>query len=547
MSYCVNPACTQPKNPKNAATCQSCGHDLKLHGRYQILGILGKGGFGATFAATDLFLPGRPICVVKQLRPTTDDPDVFKMAKELFEREAETLGRVGDHPQVPRLLDYFESNQQFYLVQEYVKGHNLHQEVRKNGPFSEAGVQQFLSEIMPILEYIHSKKVIHRDIKPANLIRRQTDCKLVLIDFGAVKNEVNTVVTSNTASQTALTNFAVGTAGFAPPEQMAMRPIYASDIFSIGVTCVFLLTGKTPKDIGTDPHTGELDWMKYVSVGKPFARVLQTMMELSIKQRYKTAREVLDALDLAPYDEGMRQNMISTGFLAPPPSSEPKTNTLRSNQSKRPERTAPPTITTKFSPPPSIVTRLKEKDNSSNPGTPLPKAPKEQPGYNWAPSRKIIGAKRGGEASQLQKIAKYTAKALMVAYERGNRDFAQQDLMDLQLPKVILAEINCYQSKLTRINLQGSDLSRGDFGRASLESANLKKANLYSAYLGYADLENADLRGADLTEANLRYANLRGANFCGANLTSANVTEDQIALAKVNWMTVMPSGKRGFW
>ncbi|MFM1841742.1 MAG: Serine/threonine kinase, partial [Cyanobacteriota bacterium] len=185
MSFCVNPSCPHPKNPNNVQICQGCGGSLRLNGRYQTLGLLGKGGFGATFAAADVGLPGTPICVVKQLRPQTDDPNVFRMAKELFEREAQTLGRVGNHPQVPRLLDYFEDAQQFYLVQEYVKGHNLHQEIKKNGTFTEGSVKQFLTELLPILDYIHSQKVIHRDIKPANLIRRQTDQKLVLIDFGA--------------------------------------------------------------------------------------------------------------------------------------------------------------------------------------------------------------------------------------------------------------------------------------------------------------------------------------------------------------------------
>jgi serine/threonine-protein kinase len=116
---------------------------------------------------------------------------ILPMARELFEREARTLGKIGNHPQVPRLLDYFEDNHQFYLVQEYISGSTLQQEVKRSGPLSEAGVKQFLSEILPLLQYIHSQQVIHRDIKPANLIRREQDRKLVLIDFGAVKNQVN--------------------------------------------------------------------------------------------------------------------------------------------------------------------------------------------------------------------------------------------------------------------------------------------------------------------------------------------------------------------
>lgn len=91
------------------------------------------------------------------------------MARELFARKAETLGKIGNHPQLPRLLDYFEQSQQFYFIQEYVSGNNLQQEVKQNGPFTEAGIRQFLSEILPMLEYLHSHQVIHRDIKPANI------------------------------------------------------------------------------------------------------------------------------------------------------------------------------------------------------------------------------------------------------------------------------------------------------------------------------------------------------------------------------------------
>ena len=158
MSYCLNPECPKPKNPTNAQVCRACGSKLLLRDRYRVLNSLGQGGFGATFLASDLSLPGRPSCVIKQLRLSSSVPHVYQMAKELFEREAQTLGRVGNHPQVPRLLDYFEANKQFYLVQEYVSGKNLQQEVKENGPLSEAGVKQFLSEILPLLKYIHCQK-----------------------------------------------------------------------------------------------------------------------------------------------------------------------------------------------------------------------------------------------------------------------------------------------------------------------------------------------------------------------------------------------------
>ena len=215
MSYCLNPKCSHPENLAKHERCHFCGSQLLLRDRYRVSKALAQGGFGATFLAQDEGLPGEPSCVIKQLRLSTTAPEVLKMARELFAREAKTLGKIGNHPQVPRLLDYFENSQQFYLVQEYVSGLTLQQEVKESGPFSEAGVKQFLSEILPILQYIHEQQVIHRDIKPANIIRRSQDRKLVLIDFGAVKDQVSQ--TTSVSEQTALTSFAVGTPGFAPP------------------------------------------------------------------------------------------------------------------------------------------------------------------------------------------------------------------------------------------------------------------------------------------------------------------------------------------
>lgn len=526
MSYCVNPSCSQPKNAPTASICENCGSKLLLHERYQILGILGKGGFGATFASSDLCLPGKPLCVVKQLRPSTNDPNIFRMAKELFEREAETLGKVGIHPQVPRLLDYFEDNQQFYLVQEYVKGHNLHQEVKKRGPFSEAGVKQFLSELLPILQYIHEQKVIHRDIKPANLIRRQTDRKLVLIDFGAVKNQVNTVI-ANTNSQTAFTNFAVGTQGFAPPEQMAMRPVYASDIYAVGVTCLYLLTARSPKDMEVDATTGELLWEKLVKVSPQFAQVVKTMLEVSVRHRYKSAQEVMDALDMTAYSDSLAQSLI-TAPIATTPKSGQDSGHIGEAQ---------------------INTTLNSKFRAKNPAPVSDDLPKGQMAFQMAntPISSRSKARSTTDITLLKKKPRLDEKAILDGYNNGRRNFAQEELPHLNLSKAKLLGANFYQSKLTGTNLQGADLSNADLGRANLSQAILKSTNLNNAYLGYADLERADLRGANLTGAHLRYANLKGANLCGANLCDAQVTQEQIALAKTNWLTVMPSGRRGFW
>jgi serine/threonine protein kinase, bacterial len=538
MSYCVNPSCPQPKNQKNAEVCQACGSKLNLRDRYQVLGILGKGGFGATFAAIDLMLPGKPWCVVKQLRPSTDDPALFKMAKELFEREAETLGRIGNHPQVPRLLDYFEERQQFYLVQEYVKGHNLHQEIKKNGPFSEAGVRQFLSEILPILQYIHTQRVIHRDLKPANLIRREEDRQLVLIDFGAVTNQVNSIASSS-STQTAFTAFAVGTAGFAPPEQMAMRPVFASDIYAVGVTCLYLLTAKSPKDLGSDPQTGEITWERWVTVSDSFAKVLKTMLEVSVRHRYKTANEVLGALELVPYTESLAQSMITSAsdkgggnstFMVTSPAT--KIGTGERGDRTRLDRTSRQTTPSQTPPPGSNLAGSMNNQAPSNPGV-------DKNRWTAPPAKQQAAVKKP--------TPKLDANAILESYKNGRKDFAQQDLGNLNLSKANLPGVIFHQSKLMQANFQKANLANADFGHANLAGADFRNSNMSRVYLSYADLEGADLRGADLSFAHLTYANLKGANLCGANLTNAKVTEEQLVYAKTNRSTIMPTGRKGFW
>jgi serine/threonine-protein kinase len=541
MSYCVNPACPQPKNPKNAEFCQACGSKLLLRDRYQVLGILGKGGFGATFAVVDLSLPGKPWCVAKQLRPSTDDPALFKMAKELFEREAETLGRIGNHPQVPRLLDYFEDNQQFYLVQEYVKGHNLHQEVKKNGPFSEAGVRQFLSEVLPILQYIHSQRVIHRDLKPANLIRREEDRQLVLIDFGAVTTEVNTSASSS--AQTAFTAFAVGTAGFAPPEQMAMRPVFASDVYAVGVTCLYLLTGKSPKDLGTDPNTGEITWEKWVKIGESFAKVLKTMLEVSVRHRYKTANEVLQALELVPYSESLAQSMITSPSL----DKGVGNSSLLATSPISPSPTSPSPIS-KIGMGDRLDRTSRQSTNLSRgaAGANLSGALNYQMPQSYNAEKNRLGT-LGKSPTGKKSAPKLDANAIIEGYKNGRKDFAQQELNNLNLSRACLPGAIFHQSRLNQANFQKANLTGADFGHANLTLVDFRNANLSRAYLSYANLEGADLRGADLSFAHLTYANLKGANLCGANLTSAKVTEEQLVYAKTNRSTIMPTGRKGFW
>lgn len=295
MSYCLNPSCLQPENPKHVGVCQTCNSKLLLCDRYRALRVLGQGRFGITFLAQDESLPTKPTCAIKQFRPTITQSHNTEMARELFQREAQALGRLAHHPQVPQLLDYFQDAQQLYMVQEYIQGWTLHQEIEQLGPRPQAGVKEFLSEILPLLEFIHNRQIIHRDIKPANIMRDERDGKLVLIDFGAVK--ICQDDPDNSTDDSTWTDISVGTKGFAPPEQIERRPIYASDIYALGVTCIYLLTGKSPKKFPYSRSTCEMVWQEHVQVSDHFAKVLNKMLEAAVRYRYQSAREVLNEID----------------------------------------------------------------------------------------------------------------------------------------------------------------------------------------------------------------------------------------------------------
>lgn len=296
MSLCLNFNCVSPRNQDDDLRCHHCASPLVLHDRYRATRILGQGGFGTTFLAQDEGLPGNPLCVIKQMRPPSTSPAVKAKSRELFEREAKTLGKLGNNPQITRLLDFFESGDGFYLVQEYVDGQTLQAELHQQGPFPEAATREVLTDVLRILAYLHEQKVIHRDIKPANIIRRAFDQRLVLIDFGIVKDQVGQTAMLEAVGEGANTQFAIGTLGFAPPEQLAKRPVYASDIYSLGATCLFLLSGIPPTDYAYDPITGELEWPDSLQVSAGFKDILKKMVAESVRDRFTTVAAVQTAL-----------------------------------------------------------------------------------------------------------------------------------------------------------------------------------------------------------------------------------------------------------
>jgi serine/threonine protein kinase len=261
-----------------------------LGGRYEIIRHLGGGGFGQTYLAQDRQLPGQPFCVVKQLKPQATDSFTLETSRRLFDREAEVLYHLGNHSQIPRLLAHFEENQEFYLVQEYIEGHSLSQELRPQSRWTEQEVIDFLQDILNILNFVHQQNVIHRDIKPANLIRRNQDHKLVLIDFGAVKQIQSQVV--NAHGETRLT-VAVGTPGYMPNEQANGKPRFCSDIYAVGMIAIQALTGLSPHQFPEDPRTGEILWQEQVEISQSFAKILDKIICYDFRQRYQSAQEVL--------------------------------------------------------------------------------------------------------------------------------------------------------------------------------------------------------------------------------------------------------------
>jgi serine/threonine-protein kinase len=266
-----------------------------LNHRYQVIQTLGSGGFGETFLAEDTQMPSRRRCVIKQLKPIQDNPQVYQLVQQRFQREAAILEALGDgSDQIPRLYAYFSENGQFYLVQEYIQGQTLTAKLQQQGLMSESTVKEILTNILPVLDYVHSKGIVHRDIKPDNILIRYADRKPILIDFGAVKETIGTVVTPSGNSTRSIV---IGTPGFMPSEQTVGRPMFASDIYSLGLTAIYLLTGKMPQELATDPATGTLLWRQHaLSVTPSFAAVLDKAIQFSAGDRFASAREMLQAL-----------------------------------------------------------------------------------------------------------------------------------------------------------------------------------------------------------------------------------------------------------
>lgn len=274
--------------------------DTLLNQRYKVTEPLGSGGFGKTYLASDTQRPGDPQCVVKHLQPARQGREFLDIARRLFKTEGEILELLGKSDRIPQLLAYFEENQQFYLVQQFIPGHSLSEEIKSGKRLSEAQVIDLLQDVLQVLVFVHNHHVIHRDIKPANLIRRQQDNRLVLIDFGAVKQIQSQQIEENQS-------IAIGTAGYAPPEQLLGHPRLNSDIYALGMIGIEALTGIAARQFQRNPygelvfksdlHPDAVIWYKLGNISEKLANVLNKMVAYDFIQRYQSASEVLQSLD----------------------------------------------------------------------------------------------------------------------------------------------------------------------------------------------------------------------------------------------------------
>lgn len=294
MSYCVNPQCQSPENPAGSELCSSCGDRLLLRGRYRAIKPLGQGGMGRTFLGIDEDRLNA-ICAIKQFLPQFQGRGAIQKATELFEREAVQLFELGEkHPQIPTLYAYFEQDRRLYLVEQAVEGQNLLQELHQEGAFGEQKIRELLLDLLPVLQFIHSRHVIHRDIKPENILRSQKDGQLVLVDFGIAKQGTETAL--------AQPGTTAGTQGYAPLEQIRGGLAYpASDLYSLGVTCIHLLSGTIP-DALYNSLEGRWIWREQLakrggSISPDLGNILDKMLVEMVADRYQSAAVVLQDLN----------------------------------------------------------------------------------------------------------------------------------------------------------------------------------------------------------------------------------------------------------
>ncbi|MBE9007629.1 serine/threonine protein kinase [Fortiea sp. LEGE XX443] len=309
MVCCLNPDCPEPLNSDENQYCQSCNTPLVrlLRGHYRVIKVLSdEGGFGRTYLAEDIDKLNE-WCVVKQFAPKVQEASAIKKAIALFQEEAQRLQELGEHAQIPALLAYFEQDNYLFLVQQFIDGENLIHELRQGVTYNETQVIRVLLDLLPVLKFIHERGVIHRDIKPQNIIRRRSDGRLVLIDFGASKQLTATVHTKLGTT--------IGSHGYTPIEQMEDGQAYpGSDLYSLGATCFYLLTGIAPSKLWMQQgYSWVKSWRQYVPkiIGSKLGKVMDKLLITDIQQRYQSANQVIRELKKQPLPSSVPPTLLT--------------------------------------------------------------------------------------------------------------------------------------------------------------------------------------------------------------------------------------------
>ncbi len=386
MICCLNPNCPQPNHATLARACPSCGNPLvpRLRGRYRPLKLIGRGGFGRTYFALDTDRLNHR-CVIKQFAPQNQGTKSFLKAVQLFEQEAVRLNELGEHPQIPNLLAYFEQDKYLYLVQQMIAGRTLFQEAAAKGPYGEEEVRHLLEDLLPVLQFIHSRGVIHRDITPSNVIRRKADGVPILIDFGVAKQFSEAVLYEPGTR--------IGTEGYAPIEQLRSGQAYpSSDLYSLGTTCLHLLTGCRPEDL-YNPLEGRWVWQDRLqqigrSINPGLADILNGMIKDLVSDRYQSAQDVLSDLQRLPKLSGavpgwggtLGSDSIFSGLQQRPISGPGEGSGLALPTTILPSEAAP-TISgpTKVGPIPAPPPRSSPPQPTSQPPSPRDSSPSKPP------------------------------------------------------------------------------------------------------------------------------------------------------------------------
>ncbi|WP_254173349.1 serine/threonine-protein kinase [Planktothrix pseudagardhii] len=289
MSYCINPQCQKPQNPTHALLCQSCGSQLRLKDRYRAIRILGQSQWNRTFLAVDEDKPSQPRCVIKQCLYPPSQPD----ARVEFRVYTRKLDPISQHPALPDLLASFEEKDCGYIVQDYISGRNLAEELEQEGVFQELQIWYILSEILPLLQFIHEKGMIHGDIKPENIIRRSAFIPptkpLILVDFAGIYPQQNFPTTLQ------------GSPEYAAPEQLQGEINAKTDLYSLGITCLHLLTQMSPFDL-FNIKTNTWVWRDYLKrpISQRLTRILTQLIERNPSKRYPSATAVMQDLKSGP-------------------------------------------------------------------------------------------------------------------------------------------------------------------------------------------------------------------------------------------------------